>query len=69
MSETNKIIILVGVVATLVTIAIMFAWEATRRSNVEVNAALTEQHIRAEECIESGNRPDWFGRELECKKN
>ena len=67
MSETNKIIIVFSLCSAFVVNAVMFGWEATRRSADEMvkrnqagNIDKKEVERKAKECIGAGGLPDYY---------
>ena len=67
MTETNKIIIVVGIVFSFIVNSIMFGWEATRRNAddvVKINSkvGIDEQEVqrKAKECLDAGGLPDYY---------
>ena len=74
MSETNKIIITVGVVIAFVTNAIMFGWEATRRSAddlVKINQKDFSDEQLSKKCADEGGKTveNGYGRYYRCDFN
>ena len=68
MTETNKIIIVVGIVFSFVVNSIMFGWEATRRNAdeiVKINAKVMVDRVevqrKAKECVDAGGLPKYNG--------
>ena len=67
MNDTNKTIVVVGVMISFVINTIMFGWEATRKTADELVKITSVQTIdwievqrKAKECVDAGGLPDYF---------
>ena len=74
MSETNKIIIVVGIVFSFSVNAIMFGWEATRRTAddlVKINNKENNTDILSKKCHDEGGKVviNGYGNYARCDYN